>query len=234
MAGLAALLLLKGGLGASDAMVPSYNPSLSTPPSISATGPGNLAEDGWSQGGLGGNGESLRSQLDQQKALTAQLRTQLDQQETAASELRSQLEKQRNDSERLAAQLQEQQRSVDRLTLQQGLPVARPGGDLALPQRSTNATAIAIWVVGGLFVVVVAGGGAVLLVVLVLSGQQQSRRQARAQQHYILHNVPGPPSAYSPDYPSPRYPPRSQTGAHPPQTYTLPPRNVRRVEGDYY
>ena len=231
VAGVSALLLLKGGLGVGDAMVPSYNSGLSTPPNLS-TAPAVVPQDGWSQG----NPDQMQLKLDQQNTLTAQLRTQLDQQETLTDDLRDQLERQRNEFDRVAARLEDQQRSVDRLTLQQGLPDSGGSGSLAVPQQG-NGTAIAIWVIGGMFVVVVAGGGALLLTVVLLSGQQQSRRQSRAQQqqHYILHNAPGVPQPYAapppPHYPSqPAYP----RGAKPGQTYTLPPRNVRRVDSDYY
>ena len=230
VAGVSALLLLKGGLGVGDAMVPSYNPGLSTPPNIS-TAPAVVPQDGWSQNG---NQEQMRLKLDQQNTVTAQLRTQLEQQEALTDELRDQLERQRNEFDRVAARIEDQQRSVDRLTLQQGLPDSGSGGALAVPPQE-NGTAIAVWVIGGIFVVVVAGGGALLLTVVLLSGQQQSRRQSRAQQHYILHNAPSMPQPYAPP-PPPRYPsqPAYPRGAKPGQTYTLPPRNVRRIDSDYY
>lgn len=234
VAGLSALLLLKGGLGVGDPQVPAYSPSLSAAPSLSTAAPAPPSgTEGWGQSN---NPEVLIAQLDQQKTLTAQLRSQLDQQESMTDQLRSQLEQQRNQSERVATQLQEQQRAVDRLTLQQGLPDPMgPAGALGVPAPSNN-TAIAIWVIGGVFLLVVIVGGVVLLGVVLLSGSPSSRRQPRPQQHYILHNSPGTAAAYPPVYP-PRHPSHSAHSAHSAQqglpTYTLPPRNVRRVEGGY-
>ncbi len=231
VAGVSALLLLKGGLGVGDAMVSSYNPGLSTPQNL-ATAPAVVPQDGWSQDG---NAEQMRLKLDQNNTLTAQLRNQLEEQEKLTNDLQSQLERQRNEFDRVASRLEDQRRDMDRLTLQQGLPDSSSGA-LSVPQQQGNGTAIAIWVIGGIFVVVVAGGGALLLTVVLLSGQQQSRRQSRAQQqHYILHNAPGAPQPYAPP-PPPRYPsqPAYPRGAKPGQTYTLPPRNVRRIDSDYY
>lgn len=234
VAGVSALLLLKGGLGVGDAMVPSYNPGLSTPPPLSAA-PATVPTDGWSQGN---NTEQMRLKLEQQNTLTAQLRSQLEQQETLTDDLQDQLERQRNEFDRVAARIEDQQRSVDRLTLQQGLPDSSGSGALTVPPQR-NGTAIAIWVIGGIFVVVVAGGGALLLTVVLLSGQQQSRRQSRAQQqqHYILHSAPAmPQQPYAPPPYPPRYPsqPPYPRGTKPGQTYTLPPRNVRRMDNDHY
>ena len=231
VAGVSALLLLKGGLGVGDAMLPSYNSGLSAPQTLT-TAPAVVPQDGWSQ-------DSHRDQmreLEQNNTLTAQLRNQLDEQEKLTNDLQSQLERQRNEFDRVAARLEDQRRDMDRLTLQQGLPDSGGSGALSVPQQ-TNGTAIAIWVIGGIFVVVVAGGGALLLTVVLLSNQQQqSRRQSRAQhqQHYILHNAPGMGDPYAPP-PPPRYPsqPAYPRGAKPGQTYTLPPRNVRRVDSDY-
>ncbi len=214
IAGVSALLLLKGGLGMSQPSPYDLRPP-SLPSALSPATPAQpLAPQPWSQN----QDELLRAQLKQQETLTTQLRSQLEQQEAVVTQLRSQLDQQRNDSDRVVAQLQDQQRSVDRLSLQQGLPNNNGGAVLAAQNPQNSSQVVVLWAIAGVFLLVVAVGGVLLLVVVVLASQS-SRRQ-RPSHNYILHNQ-GPDPYYPPSH-SPQRP--RQT------TYVLPQRNVRRVD----
>lgn len=216
IAGVSALLLLKGGLGLGQSAPYGLrtNPPTVLPPAVS-TQPLPSESSGWSQS----QDELLRAQLKQQETLTTQLRAQLEQQEAVTTQLRSQLEQQRNQSDRFVAQLQDQQRSVDRLSIQQGMPNVGGGAVLA-PQTNQNSTQVLVlWAIAGFFLLVVVVGGVLLLVVVVLASQS-SRRQ-RPSHNYILHNQV-PPDPYYPPPPAPQRPRHT--------TYVLPQRNVRRVD----
>ncbi len=221
IAGVSALLLLKGGfgLGQPGAYGIAPNPPAALPSATTAPLQTSNLPDPWAQN----QNELLRAQLEQQKTLTTQLRSQLEQQESMAEQLQNQLEQQRNQSDRVVAQLNDQQRSVDRLTLQQGLPNGGRGVTLPNQGNQGSVQTVLLWAVGGVFLLVVVGGGALLLLVVVLASQP-SRRQ-RPSQNYILHTQ-APPDPYYPPSPPPQNPRQA--------TYVLPQqRNMRRMDPPY-
>lgn len=176
VAGVAALLVLKGGFSLSQPEVPPpYNPAGNaaevSPSSIS----GQLSTQAKTA-------EDLQTQLKTQQELTEQLKAQLEKQRETTEELKTQLEAQRLEAQRVIDQVKNQQRSMDLLTLQQALP-DQANSDLmqTLQNREqSRAQVILLWGLGGIIVVLVVGGGLIVGSLVILLVQQ--RRAARSAQ----------------------------------------------------
>lgn len=226
VAGVTALLFMKGGLSTQPMPVVGMQPTL---PTASLSLPTTTAVSPQSYAGADPLTQSqtaiLQSQLQQQQQMTEQLRNQLEQQKSLTDQLRNQFDQQRSQSDRVIAQIQDQQRSMDRMSLQQGLPLS-PGMGVA-PQSQDSTQTLVLWLAGGTALVLIVGGGAVLMVMVMLTQQSSSRRPSRPVNYAV------PPGGYLPmGYPiEPPYPPAPP---HRPAGYALPQR-IRRIEqAPYY
>ncbi|KKJ01052.1 hypothetical protein [Prochlorothrix hollandica] len=204
MAGVAALLVLKGGFGLSQPEVPPlYGQEQSAGAVTSTVGsPNTIAgqlSDQQTTAGL------LQDQLESQQKLTEELTAQLEKQRESTEELKKQLETQRLEAERVIEQVKSQQRSMDLLTLQQVLP-NQTNSDLAQTlranQQGQSAQVIMLWGLGGIIVVLVVGGGLVLGGLLIVVIQQRKlARTPPPQPNPISLPVPYPhPASYGHPY----------------------------------
>lgn len=179
--GVAAVLLLRGGLLAEQPRITS--PTLSSPPALSAT-----------TNPLGSSGSEpdwqIDRQLEEQRIVTQDLKAQLDRQRTETDALKVELERQRSETDKLVTQLQQQletqQRLIDTVNVQQQISSAdrdrttdqlraiepRPNYGLDQPLRLQSTL---LWAVGVTLIVVALGGGVVLIVLIVLLAQSQRR-----------------------------------------------------------
>lgn len=189
-AGLAALLLLRGGggIGPSNVSAPqSFSTVPIAPPQIPIPPP-LPSDDGF----------------DQQRRETEQLKTQF--------------ERQRAETEQLKAQLQSQQLVIDALTSQieqsNVSSQVRPGRELDLTERSTNPLLSSIlWALAGM-VLTITGGALLVLMLALLSRQQRPSRTV------VIHSMDENPAPYLyPKRRSEFLPPRLEHRRVDPTTY---------------
>ncbi|MGA1603872.1 MAG: hypothetical protein ACO4CG_16535 [Prochlorothrix sp.] len=219
VAGVAALLVLKGGFSLSQPEVPPLYSAPAPPTAIAPQGTGGqqnsqttvpddltseLQEQIERQQTQVSDQEQLavelQKQLESQQKLTEELKAQLEKQRETTEELKSQLESQRLEAERVLDQVRTQQRSMDLLTLQQALP-DRSTSDLLdtlrTNEQSRSTQVIILWGLGGIVVVLIVGGGLILgSLVILLVQQRKASQHPPAHPHPLTLPIGYPPPPY--------------------------------------
>lgn len=207
VAGVAALLVLKGGFSLSQPEVPPLYNSSGTPTAIAPQGGSQTFGDQVSE--QTERAADLQKQLESQQKLTEELKAQLEKQRETTEDLKSQLESQRLEAERVIDQVKTQQRSMDILTLQQALPDQSTSDlltTLRVNEQSRSTQVIMLWGLGGIIVVLVVGGGLILGSLVILLVQQRKNSQQvpppQPQTQPLSLPIPYPPNAapYGPSY----------------------------------
>jgi len=174
LTGIAAVLLLGGGLAVGQYRSVQPAQRLPSPPELPAVAvqpnsSANQSPDRQFQ---------LERDLERQQTEGTELKTQIQDLKSQIQDLKSSLERQQSDTQRLTSQLQEQQRTIDRSTAQ----LASSASSIEQPGR------FQIFILGavGVTLLVVAVGGSIILVGIIVL-LVQSRRQPRPMQ--IIHPI---------------------------------------------
>jgi hypothetical protein len=174
LTGIAAVLLLGGGLAVGQYRSGQPTQQLPSPPELPAVAvqpSPNATQNPDRQ-------FQLERDLERQQTQGTELKTQVQELKGQIQELKSSLERQQSDTQRLTSQLQEQQRSLDRSTAQ----LASSASSIEQPGRFQI---LVLGAVGVTLLVVAVGGSIILIGIIVLL--VQSRRQPRPMQ--IIHPI---------------------------------------------
>ncbi len=168
MAGVATLLLFRGGQGVGQLSFPMQTqpgaPTVTTDPLGTTPAPSDPATVALNVD------PQLRAYLEKQRVATEQLMTELEQQKTATEQLKLQLDQQNTETRQVLEQVQSQQVTPE-----------------ALEQAKTFQTGM-IWAVGGIVVVLVVVGSVLLVGLIAIAAQP--KRTPRTTHVFHPMNLP--------------------------------------------
>ena len=124
--------------------------------------------------------EDLKTELEDQQKLTEDLKTELEDQQKELAKQQIALEQQQENTKELIAQLRDQGD-----LLQETAGIAQQSSSGILPQNS-ELQAVLLWSIGGTALIVIVGGGVVLLSVIMLVSRSQKKPQRSPQIVYPM------------------------------------------------
>jgi hypothetical protein len=207
IAGVAAVLMLRGGIVTGEPRVVQPLQLPNSPPAAMPTpAPSELmSTSSYPQGAE--RSWQLQRQLEQQEVVTQELKALLDRQQIKTEDLKEKFEEQQDETEEVIAELRDQvrdqQRIIESMTLQQ--QTATTADQIRVmdqlraveqpPEISPNNQPIrlqttVLWIAGGALLLVVLGGGAVLLIVVVMLMLSTQKRQPKTTN--IIHPMAQP------------------------------------------